>query len=434
MGTVHARVAHKYCFNEDEGGLFDFDDNPDLDDEEPPPAVNTNISLNSVKARVDRVHVDGLYRTKDDVIRNTVGDLFKATDFEDVIVRAHKARQELDSLGCFGHVCVFIDVSSGPDATPDGLEVTFQVRELSRVAGGVNAAVTDDEGSIVLGVKLPNVFGRGERAAAAYSLGLRNTSNFNLSCTKPMPLKPYTPVLSASLYQQNREYPWSGYRLLDRGLLLDVAFKTSPTTKHTIQWEGLVREMTVLNKTSFKIRESSGPHLKSMVRHVISMDHRDEAVFPTRGTWVQVSTEVAGLGGGVANVKTELHAQANHRLHDDVVLQATGALGVLHDVFGTELPDHFFLGGPTSVRGFQQRGVGPHNDGQALGGRVYWASGVHLYAPLPVPGARSGLGALFRSHLFLNAGALALPGQTPTLRIRRGTYSHAHTLLTHTYT
>lgn len=56
-----------------------------------------------------------------------------------------------------------------------------------------------------------------------------------------------------------------------------------------------------------------------MVRHVISMDHRDEAVFPTRGTWVQVSTEVAGLGGGVANVKTELHAQANHRLHDDVV-------------------------------------------------------------------------------------------------------------------
>lgn len=42
------------------------------------------------QARVDRVHVDGLNRTKDDVIRNTVDELFHATDFEDVILRAHK--------------------------------------------------------------------------------------------------------------------------------------------------------------------------------------------------------------------------------------------------------------------------------------------------------------------------------------------------------
>jgi hypothetical protein len=34
--------------------------------------------------------------------------------------------------------------------------------------------------------------------------------------------------ISATVYQQNHEYPWSGYRLLDRGLLLDLAFRTSP--------------------------------------------------------------------------------------------------------------------------------------------------------------------------------------------------------------
>ncbi|KAI8433493.1 hypothetical protein MSG28_015526 [Choristoneura fumiferana] len=110
-------------------------------------------------------------------------------------------------------------------------------------------------------------------------------------------------LFHATHFQDNHEYPWSGYRLLDRGLLLGVAFNTSPATKHQLQWEGLVRETAVLSKTtSFKIRESSGPQMKSVLRHIVSVDHRDEPIFPTRGTWVQFSSEVAGLGGGVAHM------------------------------------------------------------------------------------------------------------------------------------
>uniref|UniRef100_A0A2A4JHT8 Bacterial surface antigen (D15) domain-containing protein n=1 Tax=Heliothis virescens TaxID=7102 RepID=A0A2A4JHT8_HELVI len=416
MGTVHAKVSHRNrYFAEDETALFDFAEA--LEDEPPP---RSSIALNGIKARVDRVNVDGLDRTRDDVIRGTVDELFKAQDFEDVIVRAHKVRQALDNLGCFRNICVYIDVSSGPDATPDGLEVTFQVREMSRVTGGVNAAIGENEGSVVLGVRLPNLFGRGERAQAAYSLGYRNTASFNLTATKPLHIKPYLPEVSGSVYQHSQDYPWSGYHLLDRGVLFDVAFKTSPTTKHTVQWEGLVRDVTVFNKTSFQLREGSGPHLKSVLRHTISVDHRDEEVFPTQGVFVQLSNELAGLGGSVAHVRAELRAQASHTLSAEagVVLQASAAAGLLHDVRGTQPPDHFFLGGPTSVRGFQQRGLGPHCDGQALGGRVrhtassscgVLASGVHLFAPLPLPGARSGLGALFRSHVFVNAGCLAFP-------------------------
>lgn len=52
------------------------------------------------------------------------------------------------------------------------------------------------------------------------------------------------------------------------------------------------------------------------------------------------------------------------------MLQLSGACGVLHDVFGTEIPEHLFLGGPTTLRGFQQRGVGPHSDNLATGGKV----------------------------------------------------------------
>ncbi|CAH1642176.1 unnamed protein product [Spodoptera littoralis] len=391
------------------------------------------------KARVDRVNVDGLNRTKDDVIRGTVDDLFNAKDFEDVIVRAHKVRQALDNLGCFRDVCVYIDVSSGPEATPDGLEVTFQVRELSRVAAAVATDVSEDEGSVVLGVKLPNLLGRGERAAAGYSLGHLRSTNMHLGFTKPLLLRTYEPVVSGSLYQRAAEHVSSGYRLLDRGLLLDLAFQTSPTTKHHVQWEGLMRDMFVSNKTSFKVRESSGeyiayyykwsspssstithvlteslapgPQLKSMVRHIISVDQRDEAVFPTRGARLHICNELAGLGGSVASLRTELHLQLNHTLSQQLglVVQACGAVGLLHDVYGSSVADHFFLGGAASLRGFQHRGAGPHCDGHALGGRMYWAGGLHVFAPLPVPGAGTGLGALFRSHLFLNTGCVASP-------------------------
>lgn len=38
---------------------------------------------------------------------------------------------------------------------------------------------------------------------------------------------------------------------------------------------------------------------------------------------------------------------------------------------------------------------------------MYWASGVHVFAPLPWVGCRGGAGALFRSHAFASAGCLA---------------------------
>ena len=42
------------------------------------------------QVRVDRVNVDGLRRTQDDAVKGPVNDMFKANDFEDVIVRAEK--------------------------------------------------------------------------------------------------------------------------------------------------------------------------------------------------------------------------------------------------------------------------------------------------------------------------------------------------------
>lgn len=62
-------------------------------------------------------------RTKDDIIKSQVMDLFKAKDFQDVIIRAYKVQEKLEALGCFRRIGIHIDTSQGPEATPDGVEV-----------------------------------------------------------------------------------------------------------------------------------------------------------------------------------------------------------------------------------------------------------------------------------------------------------------------
>lgn len=77
------------------------------------------------QARVDKVHIDGLCRTKNDVVQAQVKELFKAKDFQDVIINAHTVKGKLESLGCFKNIGVYIDTSQGPESTPEGVEVSL---------------------------------------------------------------------------------------------------------------------------------------------------------------------------------------------------------------------------------------------------------------------------------------------------------------------
>jgi hypothetical protein len=65
-------------------------------------------------------------------------------------------------------------------------QVTFYVRELKRIVGGVSTLVGNNEGSLVVQMRLPNIFGRGEKLQTEYSYGSQKTSTFNLSFTKPL--------------------------------------------------------------------------------------------------------------------------------------------------------------------------------------------------------------------------------------------------------
>lgn len=141
-----------------------------------------------------------------------------------------------------------------------------------------------------------------------------------------------------------------------------------------MQWDASIRDLSVLSRaTSFAVREQSGLSLKSSLKHILSLDQRDETVFPTSGALFQITSELAGFGGDVGFLKNELFVQANYSLLDGVVLQGALQGGFLKPVSPDKkifLCDQFFLGGPQTLRGFQMRGIGPHSDGNALGSDV----------------------------------------------------------------
>ncbi|XP_063851106.1 sorting and assembly machinery component 50 homolog isoform X5 [Scylla paramamosain] len=355
MGTVHAK-------------------SPDTDEG----SVGVKMDLQALKARVQRVHVDGLGRTKDDIVINTVRDVFAAQDFQTVIMKIHEARTRLSNLGCFKDVGVFIDTYKGPDALEDGIEVTFEVRETNLLGAKINTSVGNNEGSVSTGGVLRNVFGRGEEASCEYSHGTKRTSSFHTTFTKPFHNEAST-VLSSSVYQQASESPWSGYKELDRGILLSLAFNSAPQVQQKLVLDGVWRHLACLSRTTaFAVREQAGHSLKSSLRHELKVDRRDDLVFPSDGVAFTIKVIQGSLVAG------HLLPLRNNKTHC--------------------ITDRFLLGGPMNLRGFEMCGVGPHSDGCSLGADMYWAAALHTYSPLPLLGRGGSISDKFRLHAFVNTG------------------------------
>jgi len=378
------------------------------------------VKLNDIPAKVVRVHVDGIGRTKESLIMKNLAAMFNVTHFEDLVIQAQGVRTTLQDLGCFSNVDVQIDTAK--DDGKSSYEVTFKVNELKRFSGAVNTMMGNQEGSVSVGLKSPNVFGQGEKFQIDYSHGTKKTSQFNVGLNKPlhdMKTQQVAPNVSLNAFQQIGELPWSAYKELNRGLLLDLSFLSAPQVSHNLQYEASWRNLSCLNSSAFAVREQCGHSLKSALKHILSVDRRDNNVFPTEGSFFKLYQEFAGIGGDIGFFKNELESQINIPVPTlpNVTVQGSFHCGHTRRMASTgdtvktmTIADRFFVGGPLNVRGFEMRGLGPSSENCALGGLTYWAAGLHLYSALPFASssspALSGFFDLFRLHTFLNAGNL----------------------------
>ena len=220
-----------------------------------------------------------------------------------------------------------------------------------------------------------------------YTHGSKKTSQFNASLSQPIrspnSVHPTLATLTSGIFQQTSESIPSSYKDVGRGAHLDLSFLSAPQASHLLRVEAIWRELSCLNSgSSFAVREQCGHTLKTAIQHILTVDRRDEPLFPTEGSLFRLSQEFAGAAGDIGFFKNELEVQANVPLFfDNVVLQSSFQCGLLKRLPSSSgdktltIADKFFLGGPLNVRGFETRGLGPSSANNAIGGLMYWATG-----------------------------------------------------------
>ena len=90
----------------------------------------------------------------------------------------------ITGLGCFSNIDIQIDTALNGGRSD--YEITYKVKELKRFSGAINTLMGNQEGSIQVGLKSPNVLGQGERFQVDYSYGTKKTNQFNLGISKPL--------------------------------------------------------------------------------------------------------------------------------------------------------------------------------------------------------------------------------------------------------
>ncbi|KAL7320290.1 hypothetical protein PS15m_000191 [Mucor circinelloides] len=271
-------------------------------------------------------------------------------------------------------------------------------------------------------ITVRNVFGGAELLETVASFGTRNSSAFQFSLSKPVNASPDSRLdINAHRVLCNNTLA-SSYEELARGA--GLRYKTvSKFGYHELSYDMTWRSIDrVSPNASLSIRQQVGDSLKSSINHVFVRERRDDILLPSNGHYVRIAQELSGLFG-VGNAhffKTELESQCCTQIggghiildkenkeflgvHPGLVISTTFRAGCLADLSdgdkASTVSDRFLLGGPLSVRGFRNAGIGPRDYKDALGGNLYWAAGVSAIAPLPKLETKA-----LRAHAFVNAG------------------------------
>ncbi|RUS70155.1 hypothetical protein EGW08_022081 [Elysia chlorotica] len=367
------------------------------------------LDIDKIPVRVQRIVVDGLTRTKDDIVIREIRPLLNAKTFDELVHLSYNAKVKMERLGVFKNVVIAIDVSK--DNREYGYEVLFEVQEFRRIDGGIHTSISNNDGSLDFQLKMPNILGRGERFSLDYTVGTKRTHGYSAYFKKPLNNNPDI-FFGSTAYQFHGEYPWSGYKQTDRGIAFDLTFPTI-LGSHNIQWEGVWRDLRALTRdTSFSVREQAGHSLKSSLKHTFTIDTRDDPILPTVGMLWRTSQVqfIFRKHFSVLDIETFFNFfYYNFPSYLGQIFQmslAGGLMRTLDPVASVSISDRFFLGGPLTLRGFNLKGCGPHSHDNALGAESYWLAAAHLYSPLPFRPGKGRFGELFKTHFFVNAGNL----------------------------
>lgn len=357
------------------------------------------------KVYVERIDIEGNIRTLDRVIRRQFelveGDAFNASLLS-------RSRKEVDRLGFFKTV----EVSTTPGSEADQLIITTEVEEQATGDLSFAAGFSTDSGPLgSITLRERNLLGRGQDVSVGFTLSAKS-SQLNLSFTEPYFLDR---DLSAGfdIFRTQTQNDESSFDLDRIGGSLRAGYDLYPDVRqvwtYTLEHEDI---HNVDDDAAPQVQADQGTDLESSIGQSLRWDTRDKRFDPREGHVVRLGTTLAGFGGDVRYIQATLGGAYYYTIVGDLTASISTEVGNIQGIsYDTKVSDRFFLGGQ-QLRGFKTSGVGPRQDGDALGGKRFYTGSLELSFPVGLPPELN-----FRGRVFSDMGAAwDVDADTPNIK------------------
>ena len=317
---------------------------------------------------VNKIKIRGNIKTKDTVIRRELR-IYPGDKFEGPKLRRSKER--LANLGFFEE----ISYDTQPSDVANQRDLIVEVKEAKTGTfsfGGGYSTINNFLGFIEIEQRnfdwknFPYFTGDGQDLKLRAELGTVS-ENFSLSFTEPW-LFDYPVSFGFDVYKSSHEREsdvgW-GYDEERTGGDIRLGKEISEYTRGNIAYRFERIEISDVDPTATsELKKEEGKNDISSIEMGISYDSRDNIFDPVKGILLTGNLDIAGaaLGGDKDFFKFQMRASKYFPLLRGSVLELRTRLGLADAYSNTDdipIYERFFTGGAYSVRGYEERTVGP---------------------------------------------------------------------------
>lgn len=329
---------------------------------------------------VNRITIKGNDRTRDKVIRREIA-LNEDAIYDASAIKRSTAR--LKRLDFFEEV----NITPEPTDEDDLMDVLVDVKEKSTGTFSIGAGYSSVDNLMFMGeISQNNFLGRGQRVSFSANIGGTNT-RYNLSFTEPH-LNDSQLLVGFDLYSWERDY--DNYTKAAIGG--SVRFGYPLWEKWQAYWSLGTDNSTVSDPyPGYEFTEDWQKLLEIARTNYFTLgtarDTRNRRYSPSQGSRHVISTKHAGgvLGGDASFTKIEASTSWYFPVWKALVFHSKFATGYVHENATGKLPDYekFYLGGLSTVRGFNSYELSPKNEsGFRIGGNKMFYSNQEFIFPI----------------------------------------------------
>lgn len=326
---------------------------------------------------IRRVTIEGNDKTRDNVIRRELrlgdGDQFSGKG-------VRRSQERLRKLDYFETV----DLETVPTASPSEMDLRVKVKE--KPTGLLSAGIgysTADSVFVSGQVQERNLFGKG------YGIGLQGTlssrtTNYVLNFWNP---RLYDTPLGVGIDSYITDKDYLEYEKETVGAKVKFGYPLGEYTRVYANYRIEKYDITDVDENaSQQIQDVEGENLASVLGFAITRDTTNSRLNPNKGTLNSIELEYGGglIGGDDNFIKGVVESNYFMPLPWDTIFHWKGSAGYVIENGSDEVPvfERFYLGGISSVRGYEGRRISPRDDdtGDRIGGdKMFFTNFEYLF-------------------------------------------------------